>query len=159
MRSLITLALCGLLAVCGCTRQAPVADKGKPYNPFTEPQPVPPQPVPTQPPVAEAPKDDGLSRFDGTYTGTWVTTNRKLDGTMKCVLKNTGGRNWEGTFDGVWQGQYFKYTVKWEGIPSALKGKATIDGANYDWEGQLSENSFKATFGGNRYRGYFDLKK
>lgn len=148
---------CGLLAACGCQKPVPMAKEPPP--PISPPVQIQLNPTP-QPPVAEAPpKEDGLSKYDGTYSGTWVTTNRRLDGTMKCVLKNTGGRNWEGTFDGVWQGQYFKYTVKWEGIPSALKGKATVDGASYDWEGNLTDTTFKATFGGSRYKGYFDLKK
>lgn len=157
MRSLIALVFCGLLAVCGCKKQNPVmVEQGKPYNPFTE-QPPPPQNKVAPPVVEEQPPP--VQKLEGTYTGTWVTTNRKLDGTMKCVVTDLGGRKWKGQFDGVWQGQYFKYNVDWEGMPSALKGKAVIDGASYDWEGQMTETSFRATFGGSRYKGYFDLKK
>jgi hypothetical protein len=96
------------------------------------------------------------------YEGPWYTTNRKLDGTMTCVVTEVSDQQWRGRFFGVWQGVSFDYTVPFEGPPSDLKGKAQIDGADYVWKGQLSEGtggSFKGAFGGTRYTGNFDLKE
>jgi len=103
---------------------------------------------------------------DYVFEGPWHTTNRKLDGVMTCVVTDLGSENWQGRFYGVWQGVPFDYTVKFSGPPSRLHGTATIDGADYSWTGNIgsgetvrdSQGSFKGTFGGNRYTGYFDLK-
>jgi hypothetical protein len=98
---------------------------------------------------------------DAVYEGLWKTTNRKLDGTMTCVVTSLGPEKWSGRFYGVWQGVPFDYTVPFTGPPDNLRGTATIDGAHYDWIGVLSDEaggSFKGTFGGNRYTGSFDLK-
>ncbi len=96
-----------------------------------------------------------------TYEGTWKTTNRKLDGTMTCVVTNLRGEKWKGRFYGVWQGVPFDHTVDFAGPPSELRGKAVIDGADYDWHGAISRespNRFTGSFGGSRYAGYFDLQ-
>ena len=96
------------------------------------------------------------------YEGQWHTTNRKLDGTMTCVVTDLGNENWQGHFVGQWQGMPFDYTVKFSGPPSNLHGTATIDGADYSWTGEMGQDSqgwFKATFTGNRYLGNFDLKE
>ena len=96
------------------------------------------------------------------YEGQWHTTNRKLDGTMTCVVTDLGSENWQGHFVGQWQGMPFDYTVKFSGPPSHLHGTATIDGADYSWTGEMGQDSqgwFKATFTGNRYLGNFDLKE
>jgi hypothetical protein len=96
---------------------------------------------------------------DNVYVGEWHTTNRKLDGTMTCVA-TLGNDNWRGRFYGVWQGVNFDYTVDFSGPPEALRGQATIDGANYDWTGTLSGQSprtFQGQFGGSRYAGHFKL--
>lgn len=97
-----------------------------------------------------------------TYEGTWVTTNRKLDGRMTAVVSDLGGDKWSGRFYGVWQGVKFDYDVKFSGPPDQLRGKATIDGADYEWIGEMSKESpgtFKGRFTGNRYLGSFDLKQ
>src|SRR5437016_6272836 len=102
------------------------------------------------------------SAADRVFEGQWHTTNRKLDGTMRCVVTDLGKENWQGHFVGNWQGMPFDYTVKFSGPPSHLHGTATIDGADYSWTGEMggdSQGSFKATFTGNRYLGYFDLKE
>src|SRR4051812_25040031 len=99
---------------------------------------------------------------DRVFEGQWHTTNRKLDGTMRCVVTDLGNENWQGRFIGNWQGMPFDYTVKFSGPPSHLHGTATIDGADYSWAGEIggdSQGSFKATFTGNRYLGSFDLKE
>src|SRR5690349_17822697 len=99
---------------------------------------------------------------DRVYEGQWHTTNRKLDGTMRCIVTDLGNENWQGRFIGTWQGVPFDYTVKFSGPPNHLYGTATIDGADYSWTGEMaddSQGSFKATFTGNRYLGYFDLKE
>jgi hypothetical protein len=110
-----------------------------------------------------------LALFGGTataedlvYEGTWVTTNRQLDGRMTCVATDLGSNKWKGRFYGVWQGRKFDYTVEWTGTPDKLTGKATIDGAKYDWKGEMGAQSpgwFKGSFTGNRYIGSFDLKE
>jgi hypothetical protein len=99
---------------------------------------------------------------DAVYEGLWRTTNRKLDGVMTCIVTDLQDGNWRGRFHGVWQGVKYDYTVTFSGPPNDLRGKATIDGAHYDWKGQITEDApgaFKGTFGGTRYTGYFDLKK
>ncbi len=99
---------------------------------------------------------------DAVYEGMWRTTNRKLDGTMTCVVKDGGEGKWSGRFYGIWQGVPFDYTVAFTGKPEKLVGKATIDGADYTWTGDMNadgDGRFKGSFGGNRYAGYFDLKR
>ena len=98
---------------------------------------------------------------DALYEGAWHTTNRKLDGTMTCAVKDLGDNKWNGRFYGVWQGVPFDYTVPFSGPSDKLQGKATIDGADYMWSGSFNpeEGHFKGQFGGNRYSGYFDLAK
>jgi hypothetical protein len=98
---------------------------------------------------------------DGVFEGIWHTTNRKLDGTMTCAVKDLGDGKWSGRFYGQWQGVPFDYTVPFTGPPEKLQGKATIDGADYLWTGNFSpeDGNFKGNFGGNRYSGYFDLAK
>src|SRR6187397_1399979 len=98
---------------------------------------------------------------DALYEGPWHTTNRKLDGTMTCAVKDLGDNKWTGRFYGVWQGVPFDYTVPFSGPPDKLQGKATIDGADYIWSGSFNheEGRFKGNFGGNRYSGYFDLAR
>ena len=104
---------------------------------------------------------------DRVYEGQWHTTNRKLDGAMRCIVTDLGNENWQGRFIGNWQGVPFDYTVKFSGPPSHLHGTAIIDGADYSWAGEIgiaemgsdSQGWFKATFTGNRYLGSFDLKE
>ena len=98
---------------------------------------------------------------DALYEGPWHTTNRKLDGTMTCAVKDLGDSKWSGRFYGVWQGVPFDHTVAFSGPPVKLQGKATIDGADYIWSGNFNEDEgrFKGNFGGNRYSGNFDLAK
>lgn len=103
-----------------------------------------------------------ISAQDRVYEGVWRTTNRKLDGTMTCVVKAQGEGKWSGRFYGVWQAVPFDYTVAFAGTPEKLMGKATIDGANYTWNGDMStaeDGRFKGSFGGDRYSGYFDLQR
>lgn len=142
-----TLILCGLLLICGCSTQQPQP------QPFPQPQQqlpaVPITPTPVVPP----------QKFEGTYEGTWVTTNIPLNGTMKCDVSDLGDGKWKGKFYGVWHGRNFNYTIDWTGEASNLTGTARIDGANYKWTGQINANQFKGTYTGNRYSGSFDLKK
>lgn len=99
---------------------------------------------------------------DVVYEGTWVTTNRKLDSTMTCVVTDLGENRWRGHFYGEWQGVRFSYTVGFSGPPEKLQGKAIIDGADYEWTGTMSKEApgwFKGSFGGSRYVGSFTLKQ
>src|SRR5258707_645044 len=99
---------------------------------------------------------------DLVYEGTWVTTNRALDGTMTCVVTDLGGNKWRGHFYGDWQGNEFSYRVNFSGPPEKLRGRATIDGADYEWTGEMGKGSpgwFKGKFTGDRYEGSFTLKQ
>ncbi len=96
---------------------------------------------------------------DPVYEGTWLTTNRKLDGTLTCVVSDLGKNQWRGHFSGAWQGTPFSYTVNFIGPPEKLHGTAVIDGASYEWTGTMTPGRFKASFTGNRYLGSFDMKR
>lgn len=103
-----------------------------------------------------------LSARDRVYEGTWVTTNRPLDGTLTCLVSDLGNNQWRGHFTGTWGSQTFSYTVQFNGPPEKLRGQAVIDGADYEWTGEMSKGSpgwFKGKFGGNRYQGSFSLKE
>src|SRR5947207_11986189 len=102
------------------------------------------------------------SAKDVVYEGTWVTTNRQLDGPITCVVTDLGDNKWRGHFYGVWQGVEFSYKVDFSGPPEKLHGKALIDGADYEWTGEMgkeSPGSFKGTFWGDRYMGSFSLRR
>ena len=95
------------------------------------------------------------------YSGTWLTTNRQLDGTLTCVVTNLGDNQWRGHFSGTFQGSPFSYSVTFSGKPNQLRGKAIIDGAEYDWTGKIDKGppgTFRGSFSG-RYVGSFDLKE
>jgi len=93
------------------------------------------------------------------YQGTWFTTNRPLEGTLTCIVTDLGGDRWRGKFDGEWQGRPFSYTVEFRGPPDKLSGEAKIDGADYQWTGEIDHGEFTGRFGGNRYAGSFNLKE
>ena len=96
------------------------------------------------------------------YEGTWVTTNRKLDGPITCVVTDLGDNRWQGHFHGTWEGVRFSYHVDFSGPPDKLRGQATIDGAAYEWTGEMSKGTpgwFKGKFTGTRYDGSFSLKQ
>src|SRR5947209_16335100 len=93
---------------------------------------------------------------EAVYEGTWVTTNRQLDGTLTCVVTDLGDNRWRGHFSGAWQGQEFSYEVDFRGPPDKLRGQAVIDGADYEWAGAMGKGSpgwFKGKFWGSRYKG------
>jgi hypothetical protein len=99
---------------------------------------------------------------DLVFEGTWVTTNRPLDGTLTCVVTDLGNNQWRGHFYGTWQGTTFSYRVDFRGPPEDLRGRATIDGARYEWTGEMSRGTpgwFKGKFTGDRYAGSFSLKR
>src|SRR4051794_28658535 len=103
----------------------------------------------------------GASARDQLYEGTWVTTNRSLDGTLRCVITDLRGNQWRGHFSGAWQGQAFSYQVDFSGPPERLRGRAVIDGADYEWTGEMSQGPsgwFRGRFTGNRYEGSFRLR-
>ena len=96
------------------------------------------------------------------FQGPWQTTNRKLDGVMSCVVTKRAEQKWQGRFSGIWNGVSFDHTVAFTGPPEALRGTATIDGAHYDWTGEITSSTprrFKGSFGGDRYTGFFDLSE
>src|SRR5262245_22499809 len=95
------------------------------------------------------------AKLEGTYEGVWVTTKtRKLDGTATCEVKQLSKDQWQGRFSGQWQQMPFEYTADFSADHDqgytrlaaqrtgstgaiAVKGKATIDGAYYDFAGEL----------------------
>jgi hypothetical protein len=114
------------------------------------------------------------------YQGPWVTTNRKLNGTINCEVKQLSPDAWQGRFWGVWQHVPMDYTVQFgRDSPTAAKnggrlvsitetqsadampvaGKATIDGAHYDWVGTFSPEEFDIQFTSSRYQGHLELKR
>lgn len=93
------------------------------------------------------------------FEGTWRTTNRRLDGDMKCDFNSIGKERWQARFYGVWQGVDFDYTVRFAGPPDDLQGEATIDNAYYKWRGRADQGSFSGNFTGDRYTGSFNLKR
>jgi len=95
------------------------------------------------------------------YEGTWIVTNRDLEGTMTAVVTDQGAYRWHGHFYGVWRGSAFSYKVDFTGSPDKLRGTAEVDGANYEWKGIIDNQSgrFRGAFGGDRYVGHFDLKR
>jgi hypothetical protein len=100
---------------------------------------------------------------EGRYEGKWSTTkNKVLDGPMHCRVRMLAPNRFDGRFWGTWQHVDFDYTVEFTGSPETGKpvvGKATIDGANYDWKGILTPSEFKIQFTGSRYEGHVDLKR
>ena len=103
MKRLFSIIL--VASFLGCTRVQPEVPKGAAQPPQpSSPLVVPPLPVAPPPPPAPI-------SVDGTYSGTWLTTNRKLDGTMKCVLTSAGQDKWQGQFSGVWEGRSFSYKI------------------------------------------------
>ncbi len=93
------------------------------------------------------------------YEGTWVTTNRPLDGRMTCELQAVGKEKWRAHFEGIWQGVAFDYTVHFTGPDSALRCDTKVDGAAYVAHGVLTAEHFKARFGGDRYEGSLTMKR
>jgi hypothetical protein len=102
------------------------------------------------------------SAKDVVYEGTWVTTNSKLEGTLRCVVTDRGENRWRGCFSGDGAGRPFSYTVDFSGPADKVRGTAVIDGADYEWTGSIdkeSPGSFNAKFSGSRYTGGFNLKQ
>ena len=102
---------------------------------------------------------EGGGAKDVMYEGTWVTTNRRLDGPITCAVTELGGNRWRGHFYGTWQGVDYSYKVEFSGPPDKLRGVAQIDGADYEWTGAMRQGSFEGSFWGNRYVGSFTLKR
>jgi hypothetical protein len=93
------------------------------------------------------------------YEGRWVATNRPIDGAMTAVVTKLGSNRWHGHFYGVYNGVPYSYEVDFTGTPDRLRGTAVVDDANYVWSGEITQQSFEGSFGGDRYRGTFNLKR
>jgi hypothetical protein len=122
---------------------------------------------------ATSPSTSGPVQVDGTYEGAWVTAKtRKLNGTASCEVKQLSNGRWQGRFSGQWQQMPFEYTVQFSADngakqtrlvvadanagklgPIPVIGKATIDGARYEFVGELSAREFTIQFTGDRYEG------
>jgi hypothetical protein len=110
------------------------------------------------------------SSSEARYEGGWLTTRqKKLDGTMRCIVKPLSASRWQGRFWGEWQRVPFDYTVEFENddpkmqksdaAQTAVRGKAVIDGADYDWAGDLGDAEFTIVFTGSRYDGSVKLAR
>jgi hypothetical protein len=126
-----------------------------------------------------SPATAASAKLEGTYEGAWVTTkSRKLDGTASCAIKQLSKDHWRGQFSGEWQQMPFEYTAEFSvddrskhtrlvaaetnsAKPSQVSvvGKAEIDGAHYEFSGQLSAHEFTIQFTGDRYEGAVLLKR
>jgi hypothetical protein len=94
------------------------------------------------------------------YHGKWATTSkRKLDGMQTAEVTYFGNNQWSGRFHGSWRGTKYDYTVSFNGPYNDLRGTAQIDGANYQWTGQISAEKFIIRFTGDRYTGWCDMKR
>ena len=123
-------------------------------------------------------------KIEGRYTGAWITTkNKKLDGTVTCDVRQISPGHWQGKFTGVWQRVPFDYTVEFgkakpkdpvsssseltatstsAGIATGsnpVAGEAVIEGAHYDWTGNLTPDQFEIRFTGTRYEGHLELAR
>lgn len=125
------------------------------------------------------------AKIEGRYEGSWVTTkNKKLNGTANCQVKQLSKDHWQGRFWGIWQQVPFDYTVEFGAVKDGksgpvvsretiepkvrlivntgenpVAGTASIDGASYEWIGNLTANEFTIQFTGSRYDGYLELKR
>jgi hypothetical protein len=98
------------------------------------------------------------------WQGTWRNLKFRTTGTLKCTAVTKDGKNWDGTFEGVFQGRKFRYKAKFVGKPGRgrtdLSGKATIDGAKYQWTGYIRGTALSGKFrASNGYFGNFGLKE
>jgi hypothetical protein len=132
-----------------------------------------------EPAAPAARATSGSVKLEGAYEGAWVTTkSRKLDGTASCEVKQLSKDHWRGQFSGEWQQTPFDYTAEFSlddgskhtrlvsvdtnsAKPSQVSviGKAEIDGAHYEFTGQLSAREFTIQFTGDRYEGAVLLKR
>ncbi len=136
--------------------------KDPPKPPPSPPHKDPPKPPHKDPPPKVEPKKDEKKKkefFNQTFKGTWVTKkNRELDGTMTGVVSGYDN-DWKGNFTGIWGGRKFTYNVAFTGTLDKLQGTATVDGADYVWTGQITNEWFTGEFTSRPYKGSFKLKK
>jgi hypothetical protein len=142
---------------------------------FTEAAPVAMAQNPS--PIESNARGDA-SKTVARYEGTWNTTKiKKLDGTISCQVKPLAKDRWQGRFWGVWQQVPFDYTVDFapadherttpatevradeKTTDQRVRGTATIDGASYQWLGNLTPQRFDVQFTGSRYEGSMQLKR
>ena len=101
-----------------------------------------------------------------------------LDGTASCEVKQLSKDHWRGRFTGQWQQMPFDYAVEFRVDDGAkhtrlvaaetkaakpgqvsIAGKAVIDGAPYQFLGQLGMREFTIQFTSDRYEGAVLLKR
>jgi hypothetical protein len=98
------------------------------------------------------------------YQGTWINRKYKTTGPLRCTVREKEGNRWKARFNGTFKGDPFTYTVeftakKGEG-KTDLKGKATLDGDQYEWTGQLKGVNFTVRYRSLKgYNGEFTLKE
>jgi hypothetical protein len=129
-----------------------------------------------------APAASGTSpesaKLEGKYEGAWISTGgSNLDGIANCEVKQLSKDHWQGRFWGGSKQKPFDYTVDFsldkgdEHSPAAgqqskakkgavlVKGKATVDAADYDFAGELNAGAFKIHVTGGQYEGSMLLKR
>ena len=129
-----------------------------------------------------APASSGASpesaKLEGKYEGAWISTSgSNLDGIANCEIKQLSKDHWQVRFWGGSKQKPFDYAVEFsldkgdDHAPAAgqqstmkkgavlVKGKATIDGANYDFAGEFNAGEFKIHVTGGQHEGVVLLKR
>ena len=129
-----------------------------------------------------APAPSGTSsesaRLEGKYEGAWISTSSTDGGGIaNCEVKQLSKDCWQGRFWGGSKQKPFDYTVEFsldngdDHSPAAAqrstvtkgavlaKCKATIDGAHYDFAGELNSGEFMLRSSGGQYEGSMLLKR
>lgn len=100
-----------------------------------------------------------------TWEGTWTNLSYNSGGTLTCVAREVEPGEWEGTFTGVWQGDPFKYKVRFSakqgrGESLSLSGTADIDDHNYKWTGMMRGKTFRGRYNSTiGYQGEFVMNE
>jgi hypothetical protein len=106
--------------------------------------------------------EDGES---ATYKGTWVNRKMRSSGPLTCIMEQGEvGTEWKARFEGTFKNDPFKYDVTFDSAEGKgktdLKGKANVDGDEYEWTGTLKGDVLTIKYrSGRGYNGEFAMKK
>ena len=98
------------------------------------------------------------------FQGTWVNRKMRTQGPLRCTMEISDESEWSARFDGKFKSDNFKYDVKFDakktGAKTDLKGKADVDGDEYEWIGVLKGDSLTIRYKSVKgYNGEFNMKK
>ncbi|MDP6356230.1 MAG: hypothetical protein QF473_14060 [Planctomycetota bacterium] len=83
------------------------------------------------------------------WDGTWVSVQRKENGTVTCALKKRGSK-WTAHFDGLKKGNDFSFKVPCvltkKGKEYSFEGDTKIGGDRYELTGSFSQEAFNAKY-------------